>query len=49
MDNTLIINKYFIFYYDDCAVAHLQYKETEKSSVTKTTLLKIFIIMLQIS
>ncbi|MGT0299257.1 DUF3899 domain-containing protein [Staphylococcus aureus] len=30
MDNPLIINKYFIFYYDDCAVAHLSIKETEK-------------------
>ena len=27
MDNTLIINKYFIFYYDDCAVAHLSIKK----------------------
>lgn len=49
MDNTLIINKYFIFYYGDCAVAHLSIKKQKKSSVTKTTLLKIFIIMLQIS
>lgn len=49
MDNPLIINKYSIFYYDDCAVAHLSIKKQKKSSVTKTTLLKIFIIMLQIS
>lgn len=49
MDNPLIINKYFIFYYDDCAVAHLSIKKLKKSSVTKTTLLKIFIVMLQIS
>ena len=49
MDNPLIINKYSIFYYDDCAVAHLSIKKSEKSSVTKTTLLKIFIVMLQIS
>ncbi len=27
MDNALIINKYFIFYYDDCAVAHLSIKK----------------------
>lgn len=41
MDNPFIINKYFIFYYDDCAVAHLSIKKQKKSSVTKTTLLKI--------
>ncbi len=35
MDNPLIINKYFIFYYDDCAVAHLSIKKLKKSSVTK--------------
>ena len=35
MDNPLIINKYSIFYYDDCAVAHLSIKKREKSSVTK--------------
>ena len=27
MDNPLIINKYSIFYYDDCAVAHLSIKK----------------------
>ncbi len=40
-DNPLIINKYFIFYYDDCAVAHLSIKKL-KNLQTKTTLLKIF-------
>ncbi len=42
MDNPLIINKYSIFYYDDCAVAHLSIKKQKKSSVTKTTLLEDF-------
>lgn len=30
MDNPLIINKYSIFYYDDCAVAHLSIKKQKK-------------------